>query len=238
MANFVLVHGMTCGSWCWNPVAQRLRAAGHTVFSPTLSGLAERSHLLGPHINLDTHIQDVVGLMQWEDLADFVLCGHSYGGMVITGAADRAPERIKALVYLDAFLPENGQCSLDIAKPGRAEQIRKLASEKGDGWRLPPLPATAYGPIADKGLIAYIEGKCTPMPLAALEQPIRLHGAWRSVARKLYILAEGYEGSAFQDTARRLRAEKGWTVTGLPGSHFLGLLFPEETARLLIEAAA
>lgn len=176
--------------------------------------------------------------MQWEDLTDVVLCGHSYGGMVITGAADRAVERIKALVYLDAFVPENGKSVLATAKPARSDHIRKLVNEKGDGWRLPPLPATAYGPIDNPKLIANIESKCTSMPMAALDQPIRLTGAWQKVPRKTYILAERYEGSAFQDIAARLRLDKAWTVHGLPGSHFLGLLFPEETMRFLVQAAS
>ena len=104
MSTFVLVHGAWHGSWCWKRVRKALQDQGHQVFTPTLTGLAERSHLLSPSVNLDTHIDDVVNLIRWEELSDVVLCGHSYAGAVISGVADRIPERIRSLVYLDAFL--------------------------------------------------------------------------------------------------------------------------------------
>src|SRR3984957_20745503 len=109
MATFVLVHGAWHGSWCWKRVRQALQAAGHNVFTPTLTGVADRSHLLSPDVNLDTHIDDVVNLIRWEELSDVVLCGHSYGGMVITGVADALSDRIRSLVYLDAFVPKDGE---------------------------------------------------------------------------------------------------------------------------------
>src|SRR5947209_17490274 len=109
MASFVLVHGAWHGSWCWKRVRKALQAAGHEVFTPTLTGLGERSHLLSRDVNLETHIQDVVNLIKWEELTDIVLCGHSYGGCVISGVADRIPARIRALVYVDAFVLENGE---------------------------------------------------------------------------------------------------------------------------------
>ena len=114
MATFVLVHGAWHGSWCWKRVRKALQARGHDVFTPTLTGVGERSHLLSPDVNLDTHITDVVNLIRWEELSGIVLCGHSYGGCVITGVADRLSDRIAALVYLDAFVPEDGQSLYDI----------------------------------------------------------------------------------------------------------------------------
>ena len=110
MSTYVLVHGAWGGSWCWKRVRKALQALGHEVFTPTLTGVGERSHLLSPQVNLDTHIDDVVNLIQWEELSDVVLCGHSYGGCVISGVAERIPDRIGALVYLDAFVLKNGQC--------------------------------------------------------------------------------------------------------------------------------
>jgi len=107
---YVLVHGAWHGSWCWKRVRKSLRDAGHQVFTPTLTGVGDRSHLNSAAINLSTHIADVVNLLQWEDLSDVVLCGHSYGGSVISGVIDRIPERIRTLVYLDAFVPEDGEC--------------------------------------------------------------------------------------------------------------------------------
>jgi pimeloyl-ACP methyl ester carboxylesterase len=141
MTTFVLVHGGGHGGWCWKRVAARLRHAGHEVFTPTLTGLGERAHLLHEGIDLNTHIQDIVGVLQWEELADVVLCGHSYGGMVITGVADKAPAQLRALVYLDAFLPADGQSLMDLVFPERVASFRDYARTKGAGFRVAPIPA-------------------------------------------------------------------------------------------------
>ncbi len=127
MTNFVLVHGAWHGGWCWEAGWRViLRAKGHEVYTPSLTGLAERSHLVNRNVNLETHILDIVNLLQWEELSDVGLCGHSYGGQVITGAADRSADRIGALVYLDAFVPENGQCLLD----GMSAERRAMMIER------------------------------------------------------------------------------------------------------------
>ena len=122
---FVLVHGAWHGGWCWRFVRDLLEKSGHRVHAPSLTGLGERKHLARPDIDLDTHIADIVSLLEMEDLSDVVLVGHSYGGMVITGVADRAPERIGRLVYLDAFVPEDGKCTLDYVVPERAARMRE-----------------------------------------------------------------------------------------------------------------
>src|SRR5262249_11006109 len=109
MATFILVHGAWHGSWCWKRVRSALKKAGHDVFTPTLTGVGERSHLLAETVDLGIHTLDVLNLVKWEELNDFVLCGHSYGGMVVSGVADRVPDRVRALVYLDAFVPEHGE---------------------------------------------------------------------------------------------------------------------------------
>ena len=138
MANFVLVHGAWIGGWCWRPNAQALRKAGHEVFTPTLTGLGERSHLMNPGINLDTHIADIVNVFKHEELSDVVLVGHSYGGMVVTGVADALADKIRSLVYLDAFVPESGQALVDLAPP---EPKPQPASD----YTLAPLPAALFG---------------------------------------------------------------------------------------------
>jgi pimeloyl-ACP methyl ester carboxylesterase len=115
MANFVLVHGAWIGGWYWRPIAQKLRAAGHEAYAPTLTGLGERIHLMNPSINLDTHVTDVVNVIKEEGLSDVVLVGHSYGGMVVTGVADALPDKITSLVYLDAFVPKNGEALVNFA---------------------------------------------------------------------------------------------------------------------------
>ena len=134
MATFVLVHGAVVGGWCWRWVTPHLRAVGHEVYTPTLTGLGERVHLAGPHVNLDTHIEDVVNVLRYEDLTGVVLVGWSYGGMIVAGAAERAPERIGHLVYLDSDVPRDGDTS---APPSQHAAREALARDHGDGWRVP-----------------------------------------------------------------------------------------------------
>jgi pimeloyl-ACP methyl ester carboxylesterase len=167
MANFVLVHGAWIGGWCWRPNAQALRRAGHEVFTPTLTGLGERSHLMNPTINLDTHITDIVNVIKYEELSDVVLVGHSYGGMVVTGVADKLPEKIASLVYLDAFVPENGQSLAELAPP---EPKPQAASD----YTLAPLPATVFG--AKPEVAAFIDAHTSPHPTACFAQPAKLTG--------------------------------------------------------------
>ena len=126
MTSFVLVHGGWHGGWCYNRVAKILRDGGHDVFTPTLTGLGERSHLLQAGIDLDTHITDVMNVIKWEGLTDVVLCGHSYGGFVVTGVSDRMPDKIASVVYLDAFVPEDGDTCMSFLAPERQKPARLL----------------------------------------------------------------------------------------------------------------
>src|SRR5690348_17475941 len=137
MATFVLVHGAWHGGWCWQKVIPFLKDASHEVYAPTLTGLAERASELSPDIGLDTHIQDVVGLITEKNLHGVILVGHSYGGMVITGVVDRAPERIAHLVYLDTFVPRDGESMVDVS-PIVNYLVHKQAQAYGDGWRVAP----------------------------------------------------------------------------------------------------
>src|SRR5215218_3749420 len=138
MATFVIVHGAWSGGHAWRWLRPLLRAAGHQVFTPALTGLGERSHLANAQIDLDTHVLDVVGVLEYEDLLQVVLVGHSYGGMVITGVADRVPERLAQLVYLDAEVPMDGQSEFDLLPPEERAVYEDAARERGDGWRIPP----------------------------------------------------------------------------------------------------
>jgi pimeloyl-ACP methyl ester carboxylesterase len=144
MTGYVLIHGAWHGSWCWARVRRLLMTEGYEVFTPTLTGLGERSHLLNRDVGLDTHVADVANLMIWENLRDIVLVGHSYGGVVVRHVADRMPDRIRSLIYLDAFVPENGKILFDYL-PDNGEGDRKLAVAHGDGWRVPPRPASSFG---------------------------------------------------------------------------------------------
>src|SRR5215217_4445865 len=158
MAVFVLVHGGWHGGWCWRKLLPHLVAAGHTAFTPTLTGLGERAHLLSPAIRLETHIQDVLGVMAFEDLRDVVLVGHSMAGTVITGVAGRAADRLGHLVYLDASVPRDGESDVDCVRPGERAWLEGRAAV--DGWAIAPPVAEPFG-ITDEADAAWVAGHLT-----------------------------------------------------------------------------
>jgi pimeloyl-ACP methyl ester carboxylesterase len=233
MATFVLVHGAWHGSWCWKRVRKMLQADGHDVFTPTLTGVAERSHLISPQVNLDTHIADVVNLMRWEELDEVVLCGHSYGGCVITGAADHIPERIRALVYLDAFILEDGQGLHDVLPREVAEGQVRGSQEIGEGWRVPPISAEFFLVNVDDR--AWVDRQCTPQPLATFQQPVRLKNTIPA-AKCTHILATGYEHSPFPPFHATAKA-KGWKTLTIDCGHDVMLDRPADLVAMLRDAA-
>ena len=175
MSTFVLVHGGGHGGWCYGRVAPLLRAAGHEVYTPTLTGLGERKHLLRPDIDLDTHITDVVHVLEYEDLTDVILLGHSYGGMVITGVADRAGSRIGRLVYLDAAHPRNGESLADVSPEMMAFAQSELRTVDGIELVLfPDSQVIAYLGVTDPGDFAWMKSKITPHPWKCFTQKLRL----------------------------------------------------------------
>ena len=232
MATFVLVHGAWHGSWCWKRVRKALQARGHDVFTPTLTGLAERSHLLAPDVNLDTHIDDVVGLIKWEELTDVVLCGHSYGGCVISGAADRIAERIGALVYLDAFVLADGQCLFDTVQRDGAG--RGGAAPGGDDWKVPPIPAEVFNVNSNDR--EWVNRQCTPQPIATFQQPIRLTGKIDTVADVTYILATDYAGPQFRQFYEGAK-QRGWKTRTIACGHDVMLDRPDELTDMLRDVA-
>jgi pimeloyl-ACP methyl ester carboxylesterase len=235
VSTYVLVHGAWRGSWIWKRVRQLLQAQGHEVFTPTHTGVADRSHLSSPSVNLDTHITDVANLFRWEELSDVILVGHSYGGCVISGVADRAPERIAALVYLDAFVLENGQCLDDmIPQDVRRERIAE-AKEVGDGWKLPPIPAEEFNVNAEDR--DWVNGQSTMQSLACFEQPLRLTGAIDQVKNVTYILAGGWSPSPFPQFYEKAKA-KGWKTLTIDCGHDVMLDRPEELVRELLAISA
>lgn len=229
MATFVLVHGAWAGNVVWRQLAPRLRKAGHEVYAPTLTGIGARKHLLTREIDLGTHIQDVVGVIEDADLSDIVLVGHSYGGMVISGVADRMPEKIASLVYLDAFVPENGQSLFSLLPPGRL-----LPSVPGEDWLVTPIPSAGFG-LKRPEVITLWEGKSAPQPLATFTQPVQLMGGIGRIKQKMYILATD-EPAHFTRFYDKLNNDPGWTVHTLPTTHFTQLEMPDELAVLLMEA--
>jgi len=175
MATYVLVHGGGHGGWCYQPVARLLQAEGHTVYAPSLTGLGDRAHLVSPAVDLDLHIRDVVALLQSEDLRDVILVGHSYGGMVITGIADRAADRVGKLVYLDAANPVNGQSLVDVAGPV-INSVRPMG-ETVNGVELVLLPAPGAGAfygVTDPDVVAWMDERLTGHPWACFEQKLEL----------------------------------------------------------------
>lgn len=170
---FVLVHGAYHGGWCWRDLARMLRAGGHEVHTPTLTGLGERSHLIGCRPTLATFAEDVCQVIRFEDLQDVILVGHSFGGSVISGVADRMPERLAHLVYLDAMLLEDGQSTWDSAPLELVEKYRAQADETSGGLSVPPPDPTYFG-ITDPDMQALVARKTTPHPFATYTEPLRL----------------------------------------------------------------
>jgi pimeloyl-ACP methyl ester carboxylesterase len=236
MSTYVLVHGAWHGSWCWKRVRKALQAQGHDVFTPTLTGVGERSHLLSRQVNLDTHIDDVINLIRWEELSDVVLCGHSYGGCVIGGVADRIPERIAALVYVDAFLLKNGECLIDHLPPEQHAGMVAGINGAGEGWKAPPIPAEVFQVNAKDA--AWVNRQCTPQPFATFEQRITLSGAADRITNVTYIRAAGFhEGSPFAPFYKRAKAQ-GWKTLSLPCGHDVMLDLPEDLTVALLGVAA
>jgi len=170
---FVLVHGVWHGGWCWSRVADLLRACGHRVTTPTQTGLGERGHLLSRAITMDTFVEDVVRHLEWEDLQDVVLVGHSFGGAPITGAADKVPERIGRLIYLDGAILEDGETWFGLLPPDIAASRKKAAEEATGGLSLPMAPVESFG-VKEPDDVAFLEGRLTPHPLATFSTPLRL----------------------------------------------------------------
>lgn len=198
MSTIVLVHGTTAGGWTWRKVAPELRAAGHRVFTPTLTGLGERIHLASPAVDLDTHIADIVNVLIYEELDEVILVGHSYGGMVIAGAADRVPERVAQLIYFDAIIPRDGESAVD----NLSAQVR----DEGDGWLIP----LAQGPNDIATLNA-------PHPYKTWTQPVRLQNPARETIPAIYVIftADKGPGGAFAgtlDSSVARAREAGWPI--------------------------
>jgi pimeloyl-ACP methyl ester carboxylesterase len=215
-------------------VRERLQEAGHKVFTPTLTGVGERSHLNSRDINLETHIADVVNLIRWEELEEVILCGHSYGGCVISGAADRVPERIRALVYLDAFVPEDRECLFDQVFPEMARGMREQAQATGGGWTVSPIPAEVFQ--VNQADRAWVNAQCTPHPIGCFEQRLRLTGGLDRIQNVTHILATGFrEGSPFARAQERAR-QRGWRTVSIACGHDAMLDLPNELAALLTQA--
>jgi len=234
----VLVHGAWHGGWCWSRVAARLRATGHPVYTPTLTGLGDRRHLLSPQVNLDTHIDDIVNLLAWEELEDVVLVGHSYAGIVISGVADRARERLGQLVFLDALLLEPGKSLFSDFPPAVVEQRLRTIRETGAGvGAAPALPPSAFG-VKDAADAAWVQRRMTPQPIGTYLQALQLKAPLGNGLPKTYIECTGDPIATLEPTKARVRADPGWHVRTLATGHDAMVIAPGALSDLLRELAA
>jgi pimeloyl-ACP methyl ester carboxylesterase len=247
MATYVLVGGAWLGGWCWQRVARRLREEGNDVYPVTLTGLGERVHLASPQVDLETHITDVVNLIEFEDLHAVVLLGHSYAGIVVTGAAERIPERIAQLVYLDSGPVPDGLAFLDTQPPEIRQHIEREVTTYGDGWRL-PIPSwdeleNVYGASLeglDEERRELMRSRAVAQPFGTYTQPLRLANTARKVLPKLLItnsfpLAQVKELIASEHPWFRELAGPEWRLLELPTGHWSMFSRPDDLAELLID---
>ena len=242
MATYVLVHGSFVGSWCWTDVARLLRAAGHDAYAPSLTGIGERVHLASPEITLDTHILDVCGTLIYDDLRDVVLVGWSHGGMVITGVAERMPERIAHLVFLDAIVPRDGESMSSMAGPDWTAAVVEQARTAGDGWR--------YGVLGDPNAPQpgdFTRGRFTPQPLQTFLQPLTVRNRAAAAIPRTYIRCTDrqWPSDAFRDGVATMlercaaaARNAGWGYHDLPTNHAPMVSAPHAVVDLLLAVAS
>lgn len=225
MTTYVICHGATAGGWYMRKLEPFLRDAGHAVFLPTLTGLGERAHLTSPAIDLYTHIQDVVNVLNYEDLHDVVLVGKSYSGMVITGVAEEVPERLCHLVYVDAFSPQHGQSLLDLLEPAGQDSLRQMVKQYGDGWLIQ----------ADRS----VEGRFSAQPYKTFTQQLAVENPAAATLPRTFIRCTGKPAhdpiSRAIDRCAELAIQAGWRYRELATGHEPERDAPERLSELLLE---
>jgi pimeloyl-ACP methyl ester carboxylesterase len=231
---FVLVHGAWHGGWCWRRVSDLLERRGHKVFAPTLTGLGERSHLLSGSIDLDTHIADIVNLIKWEDLSDICLVAHSYGGWPGSAVPERIGEAIGSIVFLDAFMPEDGMKGLDLNSPQSKKDVL-AAVEKGEVSR--PPRGGEPSPTMTPEDRAWLASKATAQPIGVSLDPIKLTGARDRVPKRAFIRARGYPNPNFDDAYNACKA-KGYSVFDVPCGHSVQVEMPDRLTEILLQVSA
>jgi pimeloyl-ACP methyl ester carboxylesterase len=209
-----------------------LRAKGHVVYTPTNTGLGERSHLYHRDIDLETHITDILNVIKWEELDDFVLAGHSYGGMIVTGVADRVPEKVRRLIYLDAFIPEDGKCQMDYLSELQTEATRADAAEHDNAIR--PIPAENFR--VNENDVAWVNSMCVPQPIHTFDQPLKQRGGIAKLRNKrVFLLAEGRAEGPFKQFYDVLVSDENWITYKVHCGHEIMIDMPDELVRILLE---
>ena len=230
MTTFVLVHGSCHGGWCWKKVTPLLTNHSHIVYTPTLTGLGERSHLLTEDIDLSTQILDIMQVFEYEDLDDVILVGHSYGGMVVGGVAEKMPDRIRRLVYLDGYIPEDGKTAFDLI-PGLEEVYKKRAlSNQGKEWLVQPYNPTVWG-VTDSEDIVWMNRHLSPMPWHTHDQSIRINNLEAKKIPTSYISCTEYKDFHFMAQKAKLRL--GWDYHELKSGHDAMIIVPNELVQIL-----
>lgn len=235
MTVFVVAHGAWSAGWAWKKMRPLLRAAGHEILVPSYTGLGARGHLAQREITLETHIQDVLGVLEFEDLRNVVLIGHSYGGIVATGVADRAQGRIDRLIYLDAFVPQDGQSLFDLVPAEARTRMSDLARETGEGWRVPSNPIPPDTGAAD---VAWITARRMAQPIRTFSTPLRLQNGAVTLPRSYIYCRICAPGDGFRRFAEQARSEPGWRCHEIDASHSPHITAPEALCDLLVNIAA
>jgi pimeloyl-ACP methyl ester carboxylesterase len=233
---FVLVHGAWHGGWCWSMVASILRARGHNVVTPTQTGLGERSHLISKSIDLDVFITDIVNVLKWEDLNDVVLVGHSFGGNAISGVADRMPERVRRLVYLDAVMLENGQSVFGQLPKDVVEARTKAAEESSGGLSIPAPPPAAFG-ITDAAQTQFVANRFTPHPFNTFTSPLKLANKVGNGVPASYIVCTDPIYKPLEARRNWIKAA-GWKMIEIKAGHDAMVIAPDGLVDLLDADAA
>ena len=229
-ATFVLAHGAWSAGWAWKKMHLLMRALGHNLVTPTYTGIGERSHLAHAGIDLNTQITDILNVLHYEDLRNVILIGHSYGGMVATGVADRAADRIAHLIYLDAFVPRHGDSLLSLSSADNRSRVLEGVRTQGDGWRIPANPLPSDTSAED---VAWSMPRRVMQPLKTWEQPIDLTGAVDTLTRSYIYCNMPGPGDVFRQFADRARAEASWNYFEMDASHNPHITVPQELAVLL-----
>jgi len=236
----VLVHGAWAGAWCWKRVLAPLRSAGHEVHAVTLTGVGERAHLLSREVSLATHIDDVLGLVEAEELADVVLVGHSYGGVVVTGAADallaRGPGRLRQLVYVDAVVARPGESWSSTHTPETIAARARAAQESSGGLAMPPPDPAAFGLEGEDA--RWVRRRQTPHPFRTYQEPLRFDAARVAALPRCFIDCKAPALATIAAARERVRAEPGWRVVELATGHDPMVSLPERFVAVLLEAMA
>jgi pimeloyl-ACP methyl ester carboxylesterase len=226
MATFLVAHGAWSAGWAWKKMRPLMAASGHQLFTPSYTGLGERAHLAHRELNLESHIADMLAVLEFEGLRDVILVGHSYGGMVAAGVADRARDKIKHLIYLDAFVPEDGKSATDYMPAERLEAMKKNTV---DGWKVPSNPPPSDTSPED---VAWLAPRRVPQPLGCFEQKLVMKNGALKLPRT-YVYAKRHNpGDPFRQFMDRARKD-GWPVYEMDASHSPHMTAPEGLMKIL-----